>query len=64
MKDTPLQSLYKGRYLSALLALASAGLGIYGVSEAQQAELMQVAISALGGGAALVATISKLRQKK
>ena len=63
MKDTAVQSLLRGRYGSALMTLASTGLALYGVNEAQQAELYQLLIGAGGSVAALLALVSKLRQK-
>lgn len=68
MKDSWVQSLYKGRGAAAILSLISLAATSYGVSQSEQQALFDLIVTAAGGVSALAAAayalISKLRDQK
>ena len=64
MRDTIIQSVFRGRVGAMVLAMASVALTTYGVTEGQQNILMEGATIVTGLGAAALAGISKVRVGK
>lgn len=62
MKDSKLQSLYRGRLLASVLAALVAGLNAYGFITAEQGAELTHAVTVFGSViACVVAGVSKMR---
>ena len=62
--DTKLQSLMRGRLGAALLAVGSGLCSVYGITGAEQQALYQSGSTILAASAAILAVVSKVREKK